>query len=293
MKLTDKDYKILIEKLPSPVWLSDKTGFKTYFNDAWFKLTGNDRVENMGEGWTRSIHSEDMERVLAVYLEAVKGKKEFVLEYRIERQDGEHRWVRDHGVPLVDEKGKYMGFLGSCVDLTERHEAARALPMSDSDVLTGLLSQDRFRSLLLQEIERASRYENLLSILYLDLDRFGEVNEMFGFERGNEVLRMIGDMVLYNIRGIDLACRYRGDVFIVALPETSIYEAELVAERIRVAIETSTVTFEDKILRLRASIGISQFGEGMSMDNFIENAQRAKEHARTIGGNRVQKLSLF
>lgn len=293
MKLTEKDYKTLVEKLPNPVWVSDRDGFKTYFNEAWYKLTGRDVKENLGEGWISSVHSEDVERVLAIYLESVKERKEFIFEYRIEKSNGEHRWVRECGVPLSNEKGEYLGFLGSCVDLTERRDSARALPLVNSDILTGLLSKERFRSLLLQEIERASRYEALLSIVYIDLDRFGEVNELYGFEQGNEVLRVIGDMVLYNIRGIDLACRYTGDIFIVALPETSIYEAEVVAERIRQAIETSTVTFDDKPVRLRASIGISQYSEGTSMDNLLENAQRAKEHARKIGGNRIQKLSLF
>ena len=293
MKLTEKDYKILVEKLPNPVWVSDKDGFKTYFNEAWYKLTGRDIKENLGEGWISSVHSEDVERVLAIYLESVKERKEFIFEYRIERGNGEHRWIREAGIPLENEKGEYLGFIGSCVDLSERRDSSRALPMADSDILTGLLSKDRFRSLLLQEIERASRYESLLSVVYIDLDRFGEVNELYGFEQGNEALRIIGDMVLYNIRGIDLACRYTGDIFIVALPETSIYEAEVVAERIRSAIETSTVAFDEKPVRLRASIGISQFSEGTSMDNLLENAQRAKEHARKIGGNRVQKLSLF
>ena len=293
MKLTDRECKVLVEQLPSPVWVSDKSGFKTYFNEAWYNLTGRGEIENLGEGWINMIHKDDVDKVSSAYMESVKGKKEFMLEYRIERPDGELRWVREHGIPLKDEMGEYLGFLGSCIDLTERQGTFRILPKVDSDVLTGLLSRDRFRSLLSQEIKRSSRYQSFLSIVYIDIDNFGEVNETHGFEQGDKVLKMIGDMVLYNIRGIDLACRDNGDVFIVALPETSVYDAEIVAERIRETIETSTVIIDEKLVRLRASLGISQFSEGTSMDNFIENAQKAKEHARTIGGNRVQKLSLF
>ena len=183
MKLCEKDFREVVEKLPNPVWISDKEGFKTYFNEAWYKLTGRDLKENLGEGWISSVHPEDVERILALYLESIKNRKEFVFEYRIERTDGEHRWVRESGIPFFNEKKEYLGFLGSCVDLTERRESVRAFPMTDSDVLTGLLSKDRFRSLLLQEIERATRYDSLLSVICIDLDRFGEVNELFGFER--------------------------------------------------------------------------------------------------------------
>mgnify|MGYP001046541333 CR=1 FL=1 len=197
MKLLEKDYKMMIEKLPNPVWVADREGFKAYFNEAWYKLSGGTYEENLGEGWTRCIHPEDLERVLAIYMESVGKRKEFITEFRIEKLDGEHKWVREHGVPILDEKGEYHGFLGTCTDLSDRHDMSRAAPLHDSDILTGLLSKDRFRSLLLQEIERTSRYESLLSIVYVDLDRFGEVNELYGFEKGNEVLRIIGDMVLY------------------------------------------------------------------------------------------------
>ncbi len=293
MKLEDKDFRNIVENIANPIWMSDKDGLKVYYNKAWTYLTGKTAINQLGEEWLNSIHPEDVERVIKNYVAAVKAEKAFTFEYRVRRVDGEYRWIRDNGNPIFDQNGKLEGFVGNCIDLTEKHEAIRAVPMSDSDVVTGLISRDRFRIFLTQEIERTNRYDAILSIMYIDLDNFGEINEMFGFESGNEVLKIVAEIVAANIRGIDLACRYNGDIYVVALPETSIYDAEIVAERIRSSVETMGAFIQGKPARLRASIGISQYNEGTSMENFILCAERAKDHARKIGGNRVQKLELF
>jgi PAS domain S-box-containing protein len=94
----------------------------TWFNKPWLDFVGRTMERELGNGWSENVHSDDFERCLKTYVEAFDARQPFSMEYRLRRHDGEYRWVLDYGIPR-QPAGKFAGYIGSCVDITERKQA--------------------------------------------------------------------------------------------------------------------------------------------------------------------------
>lgn len=116
-------FRSLVNTAPVMVWMSDRYGLCTFFNRPWLDFTGRPLEKQLGEGWLEGVHPEDRDHCVERYLEAVRLQKEFSLEYRLRRSDGVYRWVMDKGVPRYATGGSYLGYIGSCVDFTDRKDA--------------------------------------------------------------------------------------------------------------------------------------------------------------------------
>jgi PAS domain S-box-containing protein len=125
--LSPAEYRALVEQAPIMIWRSNAEGKCDYFNDRWLSFTGRTMDEQVGDGWSTGVHPEDLDRCLQTYSGALAARQAFEMEYRLRRGDGEYRWILDCGVPILDADGNLVGFIGSCVDVTERVEAQRAL----------------------------------------------------------------------------------------------------------------------------------------------------------------------
>lgn len=125
--LTPEEYATLVEQAPIMVWRSDLTKGCDYFNERWLAFTGRTLEQERGNGWAEGVHPEDFERCLAIYTSSFDGRRPFEMEYRLRRWDGAWRWIFDRGVPSFDAAGAFLGFIGSCVDVTARVEAQREL----------------------------------------------------------------------------------------------------------------------------------------------------------------------
>jgi PAS domain S-box-containing protein len=99
----------------------------TYFNQPWLKFTGRPIQLEIGNGWMEHLHPEDMQTCLDTYINAFDRRESFGMEYRLRRHDGEYRWVFDLGVPRFNRDGSFAGYIGSCLDVTERKETEEAL----------------------------------------------------------------------------------------------------------------------------------------------------------------------
>ena len=91
----------------------------TFFNKPWLKFTGRSLEQEMGNGWAEGVHPDDLQKCLKIYSEAFDARKAFVMQYRLRRYDGEYRWISDQGVARYDSNGKFSGYIGSCVDVTD------------------------------------------------------------------------------------------------------------------------------------------------------------------------------
>jgi len=83
--------------------------------------------QELGNGWAEGVHHEDFERCLNTYITAFDAREEFKMEYRLRRRDGEYRWILDKGIPLFSPDSIFTGYIGSCVDITERKQAEEEL----------------------------------------------------------------------------------------------------------------------------------------------------------------------
>lgn len=126
-ELSREEYKLLVEKAPIMIWRSNLTMECDYFNEVWLAFTGRSMEQETGNGWAEGVHPEDFDRCLKIYTEHFSRRQVFEMEYRLRRSDGVYRWIFDRGVPFSDEEGAFQGYIGSCIDVTERREAREAL----------------------------------------------------------------------------------------------------------------------------------------------------------------------
>ncbi len=102
------------------IWTSGKDKLCDYFNEPWLLFTGRSLARELGTGWTEGVHPEDLERCLAVYLGAFERREPFSMEYRLRHASGEYRWIQDDGSPRFDEEGRFLGYIGHCLDISSR-----------------------------------------------------------------------------------------------------------------------------------------------------------------------------
>lgn len=157
------------------------------------------------------------------------------------------------------------------------------------DDLTGLLVREVFDTLLKKEISRAERNETELCLLMMDIDDFKRINDTHGHLKGDEVLRKIGHLVQQSIRQMDVAARYGGEELVVIMPDTDMFDASQVGERIRRAIEQ--LDFDD--FNVTVSMGISEFGRSnRNPENMIAAADAAMYRAKRAGKNRIERAAV-
>lgn len=140
--LSKIEYQMLVEQSPILIWRARTDALCDYFNERWLAFRGKTMDEEFGNGWAEGIHPDDFDRCLKIYLDNFNERKIFEMEYRLQRHDGEYRWLFDRGVPFYLEDGEFGGYIGSCVDITERvvaQEALKAAQLEEINNLKGLL----------------------------------------------------------------------------------------------------------------------------------------------------------
>jgi len=171
-----------------------------------------------------------------------------------------------------------------------RHNVQLSLEMAITDQLTGLHNRRYMERHLSNLISNAGKTGKPLAFLILDIDYFKSVNDTHGHDIGDEVLREFSARIGANVRGIDLACRYGGEEFVVVMPDTDISFAYTVAERLRRSVETTAfeISRDPKRLNITISIGIaSSEGESDTADALLHRADQALYRAKRDGRNRV------
>jgi diguanylate cyclase (GGDEF)-like protein/putative nucleotidyltransferase with HDIG domain len=159
----------------------------------------------------------------------------------------------------------------------------------NTDDLTGLLSHGYFHRRVEEEISRCSRFGNIFSVLFLDVDLFKSYNDAFGHLAGDDILREISRHIKGSIRSIDIPCRYGGDEFAVILPESPLDDAYNVAERIRKRVETE---MDSKGIAITCSIGVASWPtSGVTKEALLIAADSALYLSKQAGRNRVSLAS--
>jgi PAS domain S-box-containing protein len=121
--LTAIEYRLLVEHSPVMIWRARLDKKCDYFNHTWLEFTGRTMDQEFGDGWAEGVHPDDLERCVGIYISNFDARRPFEMEYRLRRHDGVYRWIFDRGVPYTDDRGEFLGFIGSCVDVTERIDA--------------------------------------------------------------------------------------------------------------------------------------------------------------------------
>jgi PAS domain S-box-containing protein len=115
-------FRTLADTAPVLVWVSGTDGLVTFVNQPWLQFTGRTHEQEVGNGWAEGVHPDDYDHCLQTYQTAFQAREPFTMEYRLRRADGASRWVLDTGVPRYEPDGSFSGYIGSCIDISERHE---------------------------------------------------------------------------------------------------------------------------------------------------------------------------
>lgn len=124
-------FRTVADSAPVLIWMSGTDRLCNFFNKPWLDFTGRTLEQEMGNGWAQGVYKEDLAACLKTYVESFEARRSFTMQYRLRRHDGEYRWVSDNGIPRYDAEGKFAGYIGSCVDITERRKAEEALRQSE------------------------------------------------------------------------------------------------------------------------------------------------------------------
>ena len=156
-----------------------------------------------------------------------------------------------------------------------------------TDDLTQLANRRRFEEALEHEVSRVQRFGGNLALILADLDDFKAVNDRFGHQVGDDVLRTFADVVRHTVRAVDIPARQGGEEFAVILPGTDVGEAMLVAERLRTQLADRRISAAPEELFVTVSLGVAAHGEGMSSGDLFAVADQALYEAKAEGKNRV------
>ncbi len=185
--------------------------------------------------------------------------------------------VEKAGCPVLEELNRL------------RRECNRLQELSDQDPLTQLFNFRYLMAALSRELERTRRSGLPTGLLMFDLDHFKRVNDTFGHEAGNKVLKRVSKVTLQNIRRIDIPCRFGGEEFTVILPATRLVHAVQAAERLRTSLAENPVALDDKRVSVTASFGVDVYSgrRMLSVNQFIKRTDRFLLDAKANGRNRV------
>ncbi len=174
-------------------------------------------------------------------------------------------------------------------DITERKESEeKLLTLATTDSLTGLINRRRFMEKAEAELDRARRYGRPLSMMMLDIDHFKRVNDTYGHDAGDDVLKTLSRLGLEVLRKVDFFGRIGGEEFSVLLPDTSLEGAVQVAERLREEVENAVMETRSGDLSITISIGVSTLNEEINnLETMLKAADVALYAAKRGGRNRV------
>jgi PAS domain S-box-containing protein len=130
LRRSEAHFRHMADSAPVLLWVSGADGLCNFFNKPWLEFTGQTLEHELGDGWTRGVHRDDLASCMGTYRDALAGRRSFRIEYRLHRFDGDYRWVLDSGVPRFSADGTFTGFIGSAIDITDRREAEEQLRRS-------------------------------------------------------------------------------------------------------------------------------------------------------------------
>ena len=296
LETSERLYRELTEHLQDVVFQTDTARRITYLNPAWTALTGRPLQEVIGKDWVSLLDPEDRSRAegrCVALINQSDPDELYFEEFRVSRREGDPLWMVIRANVHHDANGEVIGTIGTMVDISARRAAEQQIHhMAMHDNLTGLpnrrLLQDRFNQsqARMQRQHLLARNEGGLAFLFLDLDGFKAVNDNYGHDAGDQVLRTVARRFQSQLREVDTLARLGGDEFAVLLEyRGSEHEAAQVAQKL-IDVIREPISAGPKVCQLGVSIGITFYPrDGNTLDELTSLADKAMYRAKGAGKN--------
>jgi diguanylate cyclase (GGDEF)-like protein/PAS domain S-box-containing protein len=254
------------------------------------------RIYGLTEGVDKPVpfsqydHPDDAPTVHRATEESKRLREPFAIDHRILRRDGSVRWVQERGDFFFDRNGAPLRSVGTMTDITERKEAEQQLARhAHYDSLTELPNRTLLTDRLNQAIAYSDRHKRPTAVLFLDLDRFKNVNDTLGHSIGDLLLKAVAGRLKRSVRAVDCVARLGGDEFIIVLTDLPNSQAAMkIAQKIVNETGRSYVVSGHELFTT-ASIGISMYpADGHDVETLLRNSDTAMYKAKERGGNNFQ-----
>ncbi|MEB3702032.1 PAS, EAL and GGDEF domain-containing phosphodiesterase [Candidatus Bealeia paramacronuclearis] len=291
---TQERYLLAAEAANDGLWDWDLMTDLVYYSIRWRDMLGIPQsiALNSIEDWLSRIHPDYQELVRKEIQQHIEGQSEKIqIEYRIQHHQGHYIWALARGLASRDKIGKAVRIAGSQTDITLRKQYEESLyKAAFHDELTGLTNRALFIDRLDQAIQKSRRLgEKKVAVLFLDLDRFKYINDSMGHEIGDEVLKVVANVLRESTRSTDTVGRLGGDEFTVLLdPINDLQEAKIIAERILKKLN-QPYKISGKEIHIASSIGLTLLDPNLpDPQSVLRNADLAMYEAKSTGKARLE-----
>ncbi len=148
---SEQRFRNMADTAPVMIWVADTEMLCTYVNQQWLDFTGRTMEQELGKGWAEGIHPDDREGCLNAILTAYERREQFRTEYRLRHFDGQYRWIFDHGAPRFSSTGKFLGYIGSALDMTDRKESEEEAATAHAELVRSHEEVQRLKAQLEEE----------------------------------------------------------------------------------------------------------------------------------------------
>lgn len=276
-------FRKIFNKTPMGMCITDEQGYFESVNPAYLELYGYDSEEVIGNHFTMVVPEEHRLELSNLHDTFIREGTEIRGRWDVVDKNGTTKSVLADAARIIghDNRPRKVTFV---IDITREREYENHLKrMALTDPLTRLFNRRHFFKEMKRERERSQRYESAFSVAMFDIDHFKKVNDTYGHDTGDEVLKQIARIMNETLRDPDTICRYGGEEFIVLMPDTKLSEARSAAERVRQSVESSDFP---KGMKITISGGISQYRQG-TISDFINEVDKLMYTAKEKGRNRI------
>jgi diguanylate cyclase (GGDEF)-like protein/PAS domain S-box-containing protein len=267
----------LAEVVPAGILATDLQGFVVFANAVAREMLGGPIDQLSGDGWRDVVHPDDITDVVNASAAALEGERTELL-FRVVLRD-DQRWILGRFAPLRP-LGRITGLVSAFDDVTVQREAEAALAhQATHDALTGLPNRLLLRDRLSQALSRLGRAQEPVSVLFLDLDGFKEINDERGHGAGDKVLAEVARRLLLAVRPTDTVARFGGDEFVVVCEGLDTHEARELATRL-VEVISQNLTLSGTAVHVAVSIGVAVVHRPSTVDEALHRADAAMYRAK-------------
>jgi len=291
LRESEEKFRNIAQTAVDAIILADSSGNIIFCNASAQRIFGYAIHELLGKPMSifmpeqyRAEHQKGMERIKSTGESKYFGR---ITEMQGLRKNG-NVFPIELSVSMW-KTGEGIFYSGIIRDITKRKQLESELEKTaTTDRLTQAYTRTKFHEVIKTEFERVKRYNHALSMIMFDIDHFKKINDTHGHAAGDYVLQTLTQIVKENLRELDCLVRWGGEEFVVITPETDVGRAEVLAERIRKAIEGYHF---DQAGTVTISLGVTQYGENDTEDSFIKRADDAMYAAKGKGRNRVEVIA--
>ena len=292
LTVSEQRWQFALEGAGDGVWDWDLMTGRVLFSKRWKEMFGfqENELRDDVDIWKFRIHPEAYTSVMQKLEDALKGKSDsYVAEYRMQCKDGSWKWILDRGMVVArDGAGRPLRMVGTHADISTLKESEEAIwQHANFDLLTGLPNRRMLYGRLDQEIQKANRTGQKVALIFLDLDRFKEVNDTQGHDQGDLLLKLAAERLVKCMRGSDAVARLGGDEFVLLVGGVDLSDLnhlDNVAQKVIAALsEPFQLTHEWAYIS--ASLGMAIYPDDAgTVDGLMKCVDQAMYASKRKGG---------